>query len=290
MNRLEERMVEVLRELKETYGALSIRAEFEEEGTKLEEMLRFKEIAMAAGLNLTLKIGGCESMRDMLESRIVGVNTLAAPMIESAYALKKYLLAVAKVFPREEREHLEILCNIETMTALKNFEGMLGISEISGLDGIVVERVDLCFSQGMPEAGIDDPKINTLVRDVLTKAKKAKLTTTIGGGVSANSIEFFKDIRDVLTRYETRKVTFETSRALKGKSAEGILKAIFFETLWLKNKMTFQQGIYEKDRRRLDLLSQRYGDTFQSDIPVEAGSPVESPAALPGRQGKGHAS
>ena len=51
-------MLDVLKELKEKHGALSVRAEFEQEGTSFEELLRLKEICMAAELGLTLKDRG----------------------------------------------------------------------------------------------------------------------------------------------------------------------------------------------------------------------------------------
>jgi len=259
MNQHEVRMVNILKELKTNYGALNVRAEFEAEGTRLDELLRLKEISMAAGLGLTLKIGGCESLRDMLEARTVGVNCIAAPMVESAYALKKYLMAIGKVFPPEERANMEVLCDIETISACQNFNQMMSIPEINCLNGIVMERIDLCFSQGMEDWEMDDPRINEQVEDVLKKAKVNNLTTTIGGGVSAGSLAFFRKVADGLDRFETRKVTFDASRALAHHPDQGILKALAFEVLWLENKTAFHQGIREKDNQRMELLKQMYG-------------------------------
>ena len=260
MNKLEERMVDVLKELKEKYGAVSVRAEFEAEGTKLEELLRLKEICMVAGVGLTLKIGGCESIRDMLEARIVGVNYLVAPMVESAYALRKYLQAVNKVFPPEEKESIEILCNIETETAYKNLPEMLQIPEIDTLQGIVIERVDLCFSLGLDEQAINNKEINEIILDVIAKTKKknGKLICTVGGGVSAQSLPFFESIpKGYLDRYETRKVCFSWSDTIKDRD-KAILKALGFEVLWLRNKLDYYSNITSADRKRMGLIEQRY--------------------------------
>jgi 4-hydroxy-2-oxoheptanedioate aldolase len=260
MNKLEERMVDVLKELKEKYSAVSVRAEFEAEGTKLEELLRLKEICMVAGVGLTLKIGGCESIRDMLEARIVGVDYLVAPMVESAYALRKYLQAVKKVFPPEEKESIEILCNIETETAYKNLPEMLQIPEIDTLQGIVIERVDLCFSLGLDEQAINNKEINKIILDAITKAKKKskKLICTVGGGVSAHSLPFFESMpKGYLDRYETRKVCFGWSGAIKDKD-KAILKALGFEVLWLRNKLEYYSNISSADRKRMSLIEERY--------------------------------
>lgn len=259
MNMLEYQMVDILKELRKKYAAISVKAEFEAEGTRLEELSRLKEICMVAGMGLILKIGGCESIRDMLEARTVGINCLAAPMIESAYALRKYLLAVNKIFTPKERENIEILCNIETISAIKNLDEILEVPEISILQGVVIERVDLCFSLGMDENSINDPKINQIVLEIIKKVKKKGLLCIIGGGVSADSMPFFHaNSKGYLDRYETRKLCFNCPEALKNSPEKGILKALGFELLWLKNKLSYYKGVSSADKQRMALIEHRY--------------------------------
>ncbi|MFA7676571.1 MAG: aldolase/citrate lyase family protein [Candidatus Omnitrophota bacterium] len=265
MNSFELQMVDMLKELKENYSAVSVRAEFESEGTKLEELLRLKEVSMTAGLGLTLKIGGCESMRDILEARVVGVNCLAAPMVESAYALSKYLRAVDKVFLPEEKKNIEIVCDIETINASDNLEKMLLVPEISGLQGVVIERVDLCFSLGLKENDINSSKVNDIVLNIIQKAKKKNLLCIIGGGVSADSLDFFRSLpTGSLDRYETRKICFNCPKALGSQAQKGILKALAFEVLWLKNKFSYYEGISSADKKRLSLLEERYHEAIDA--------------------------
>ncbi len=259
MNKIEQKMVDILKDLKENFGAISVRAEFEAEGTKLEELLRLKEISMTAGLGLTLKIGGCESIRDMLEAHTVGVNYIVAPMVESPYALRKYLQAIEKIFPTDELKNIEVLCNIETKIACENLHKMIEIPEIKFLKGIVIERVDLCFSIGKSEKDINDDDINEIVLNTIKKAKDGGLSCTVGGGVSAHSLAFFKSIPNgFLDRYETRKVCFSFPEAIKSDPEKGILKALGFELLWLKNKTGYLKGIYESDTARMELIERRY--------------------------------
>ena len=259
MNTLEHKMVDVLKELKEKHGAISVRAEFEQEGTKLEELLRMKEICMFADLGLTLKIGGCESIRDMLEAKIVGVDYLVAPMVESAYALRKYLQAVDKLFTPDERQHTQILCNIETITALNNFEEMLDIPEIPLLEGIVIERVDLCFSLGRDERCINDEEINELVADVIEKGENKKLDLYRGRGRRGSfSAILFRLPKDHLNRCETRKVCFDYEKGKKHDLGKGILKALAFELLWLRNKLGYYDAITALDRQRIGIIEDQY--------------------------------
>ena len=84
MNNLEKKMVEVLKDLKENYHVEGIKAEFEAEGTRMEEALRLKEVITKAGLDLTIKTGGCEAIKDMYDARSIGVTRIVAPMIESS--------------------------------------------------------------------------------------------------------------------------------------------------------------------------------------------------------------
>ena len=259
MNTIELRAVEILKDLKENHAAIAVKAEFEAEGTRLEELLRLKEVCMQADMELILKIGGCESVRDMLEAQIIGVDYLVAPMVESPYALQKYLQAVNTVFPSKEKEHVAFLCNIETITAMNTIDAMLSIPEINLLKGIVIERIDLCFSLGLPESAIDEDQIKQYVLSAMAKAKEKNLMCTIGGGVSANSLSFFKSLpQDYLDRYETRKVTFNGRYLLSSEPEKGILKALGFELMWLKNKINFYKGISAIDEQRISHIEKRY--------------------------------
>ena len=67
MNNLEKKMLETLKDLKANHHVIGIKAEFEAEGTRLEEALRLKEVVTLAGLDLIIKVGGCEAIKDMFD-------------------------------------------------------------------------------------------------------------------------------------------------------------------------------------------------------------------------------
>ena len=185
MNLTERKMVDVLKDLRENFHVVGIKAEFEAEGTRLEEALRLKEVCMKAELGLTIKIGGCEALRDMYECRVIGVERMVAPMVESAYSLEKFLDAAKMAFPEDERKDIVFAVNVETISACRAFDEMLALPTIGLLGGVVMGRVDLTGSMKVGRDAVNSPEVFEITRDLLCKAKTKSLETAIGGGVSA---------------------------------------------------------------------------------------------------------
>ena len=259
MNNLERQMVDVLHDLKENHFVVGIKAEFEAEGTRLEEASRLKEVITRAGLDLTIKVGGCEALKDMYDARSIGASRIVAPMIESPYALKKALSAAKMVFPSEERNQVALLVNIETKLGYDHFDEMLALDNISELDGIVLGRVDMTGSIGLTREDINCDQIFDMACDMFTKAKKKGLKCVIGGGVGKESLPFFNRLpKGLLDSYETRKVIFKCPEAMQENAPVGILKAVGFELMWLKNKRNFYGAIYTEDEHRINMLERRY--------------------------------
>ena len=259
MNRMELEMVNLLRELTERHGVSGVKAEFEAEGTRTEELMRLKEICLAAEISLTLKIGGCEAVRDMYDARAIGVDHLVAPMVETKFALQKYLKAIDTVFPKDEQEEIEFLINVETRLAVENFDEMLKLSNISRLDGIVMGRVDLVGSMGLDRKEMNTDRVFQLVVSLFTKAKERDMTCVLGGGIAVNALPFIRAIPlHLVDRYETRKICFSCPAALEMDAEQGILQAVRFELLWLQNKRSFYKTISEEDDKRISMLEARF--------------------------------
>jgi hypothetical protein len=258
MNLLEKRMVELLTELKEQHNVAGVKAEFEAEGTRMEEAMRLKEVSMKAGLGLTLKIGGCEAIRDMFEASMLGTEHLVAPMVETPYALKKYLAAVKIAFSEDQRADMDFLINLETITACENFEKMLQLPEIGLLNGIVLGRVDLTGSMNLTREDINSEQVRTICLKMASMAKEHGKTVVVGGGVSVHSLPFFRSFPEChIDRFETRKVVFKCPGALQNTEA-AFLKAVEFEIMWLKNKKAYYSQISIEDDTRLKMMEERY--------------------------------
>ena len=259
MNLLEQRMVDQLTGLREKHHVIGVKAEFEAEGTRLEEALRLKEVVTKAGLDLTIKIGGCEALKDFYDSRAIGVTHIVGPMIESAYALKKYLASARISFPKEEFETVKFLINVETITACNAIDEILTKYDITGLSGVVIGRVDLTGSLGLARENVNDDLIFDITSRVVAAARAKNLEVVVGGGVSKETIPFLQRFpAGSINRYETRKVIFSCPGAMSDGYDVGILKAVGFELMWLKNKRDFYGLIYKEDETRIEMLERRY--------------------------------
>jgi 4-hydroxy-2-oxoheptanedioate aldolase len=255
-------MVDQLKDLKENHFAIGIKAEFEAEGTRLEEALRLKEVITKAGLDLTIKIGGCEALKDMYDARSIGVTRIVGPMIETKYALKKFLSCAALAFPEDESNSVDFLINVETISTVRNFSDMLTLPNINELKGIVVGRVDMTGSLDLTRSDINSAEILAICDEVMVKAKQFSpdMECVVGGGVSSESLGFFEQLTPgILDKFETRKVLFDAKNVtLQNGGDKGILKAVGFELMWLKNKRNFYGLIYREDEKRIEMLQQRY--------------------------------
>ncbi len=258
MNLTEKKMVDVLKELKEHYAVVGVKAEFEAEGTRTEELMRLKEICLAASISVTLKIGGCEAVRDMYDARSIGVNHLVAPMVETPFALQKYLRAVDLAFPHDEQKTVEFLINVETIMAAEMFPEMMQIPEIDKLGGVVIGRVDMVGSMGLDRKACNSEKVFDITTNILRHAKTRNMTGVIGGAIAVDALPFLRQLpAGLIDRYETRKVCFSCPDALGPRAEEGIETAVGFELLWLKNKRDYYATISAEDEQRIKMLEIR---------------------------------
>jgi hypothetical protein len=258
MNSVEKQMVEVLSRCRD-HGAVSVKAEFEAEGTRMDELLRLVDVARAANLKLTVKIGGCEAIRDLLEAKQVGVDFIVAPMVETPYALSKFVGAIKIAFNEDERMHTDFLFNLETITAFNNLSEMIHVAAEGKIDGIVFGRVDFSGSLGVGREGIESNQVTDMVIRTAKAAKEAELDFVVGGAVSSDALPQLQRINsEYLTRFETRKVVFASNALSRNQIDQTLLNAVHFELLWLLNKRSYYAQITAEDNKRIQMLESRW--------------------------------
>lgn len=258
MNKLEKKMVKILAQLRTEHGATAVKASLEAEGIMPYELLRTKEITMAAGVGINVKIGGCEAITDARVAKGFGVNALMAPMIESRFALEKFLTMASTVFDEEEREDTRLLINIETLDGCEKMDQILSADNIELLSGIVLGRADLSTAMK-----VEDPDSNVLLdkaKEIFAKAKVKSIRCLVGGGITAKTVPFLSKLSGLLDGFETRKVVFgnfcidyccrdhvELERA--------ILLALEFEYYWYLSRRQIYQPLLNEDAGRIRKLA-----------------------------------
>ncbi len=254
MNDSQKRMLELLRDLKENHGVVGVKAEFEAEATRTNELITLSQIVARADSDIYLKIGGCEAVSDIDDSKIFATRGIIAPMIETPFALKKFAGAAKKVYGNNE-EGTKFLINIETKTGYQNLDEILDAGE-GLIDGVVIGRVDLSASYGMDRSKIENEDIFNVCKDILTKVKKRGLMAGMGGAISADTIPNLEKLEGIIDRVETRKIIFDLTEGTD-KILTGLCKAIEFEYLYIYDLKQRYAAMADENKDRIAMLEQR---------------------------------
>lgn len=277
MNVLEKKMVGILKTLRENYGVTAVKINFEADGIRLGEILKMKEIVFYAGVGLTVKIGGCEALTDLRLSKMYGVNSIMGPMIESKFALEKYLAMVGGEYTSDELEDIRLLINIETLDGFERFDQMLTASNIEMLDGIVLGRKD--FAAALNIEDVNAPKVLSLAQDLFSKAKQRSLLCIVGGGMTVKSIPFLNQLKGLLGGFETGKVVFADYGKAESNMEEGIPLALKFEYHWYELKQQYYGSIYNEDAAKMKRLSAMLKIYGAEEVKVAPGQDFTSKVA-----------
>ena len=252
---LEQKLSDQLARLKEEYDLQGIKAEFEAEGSSFRDLVRLRRISDKLNVPLYLKIGGVEALRDIKDSLEIGVDGLIAPMVESAFGLKKFVDGVASIY-KDTRVHLSI--NIETQHAVGGVEEILKLGK-GRINNITIGRTDLSFSYFDPKVTPDSDFMFAMLEDLGEKISRSKMSMTVGGSLSRKSIEIFKcDTHKwprLIQRLETRKVILPTKVMLENKNS--IAEALRFEELYILSKKEMSDLFMESETARLTSLKMR---------------------------------
>jgi hypothetical protein len=257
MNVLEKSMITVLTELKEKYGVFEIKAEFEAEGSGMDEMMRLKDVTTAVGLPIIIKIGGVEAVTDIYSALLIGVRGIIAPMSETPFALSKYINMIDTMVAKDNAKDIEFAFNMETLTTFKNLDEMLSLPKISLIHGMTIGRGDLTGSMNLDRNAVDTPEIFEICHAACVKAKNKGIKTGLGGAITPASQKFLERLHAdrLLDKFETRKVVFPASAVGHGKAA--FLKALDFELQWLKSKRRFYSMVKVADENRIAAIEKR---------------------------------
>tara|TARA_B100001059_G_C17811047_1_gene572273 strand:- start:1283 stop:2026 length:744 start_codon:yes stop_codon:yes gene_type:complete len=245
-----QELVKCLKNFK-TQNLVGIKQSFEDEGVLLEDVLIIRQLTKLNQLKLTVKIGGCEAKSDIYNCVNMDVNGIVAPMIETEFALQKFIESIS------DSNKCKLYINIESETGYKNIDKILKSPSAKMLSGIVIGRSDLVKSLGYDKSNVNSNFVYNMAEEIFKKAKSFGLETLMGGNISTKSIDFITKLTNlkILDYVETRNVII----LLKDISDlnESIKSAIEFESIWLDYKATKYGLLYREYMDRSDLLKER---------------------------------
>lgn len=227
--------------------ATGLKGEFEGEGASREQIAREFALSCKHGIEYLVKIGGCEAKTDIAYLESIGINSLTAPMIETEFAMQKFMSAI------KSRRFSHIGVTIETKTAVKNIHEILEIGDL--LTNVTVGRSDLSLSMGGIGAMAD--QITDSVAHVATAVRARGLEMTVGGSICIKTRELFRNntrLAELVSFIETRKVVMPMEQFL----IDGVLeKALAFELSILETDALYLEGQIITNNNRIEALKAR---------------------------------
>lgn len=232
-------------------GLVGIKQSFEDEGALLEDIKTIRKLTKLNNLKLSVKIGGCEAKSDIHECRYMEVDGIVAPMVETEFALQKFIESVSHI------SGIKFYVNIESKTAYENIDKILDSPSAKMLSGIVVGRSDFVKSYGYDKSYVNSDFIFEKTYEIMKKAKSYGLETLMGGNLSPKSVSFISKLKDenLLDYVETRNVIIKVGDI--SKLEESITSAIEFETIWLDYKSQKYKELSDSYYSRSQTLKER---------------------------------
>lgn len=256
---LKKNLITEIKKLKKL-GLSGVKLSLEDEGSSFRDLETMKKITKSLKVDLNIKIGGCEAKNDIIFCKSLSPNSVVAPMIESEYALKKFIKSVGN------KKKLKLLINLESISAIKNISKFLNSKYFEKLDGVVFGRSDLAGSLNLSKKDVNKDIIFKKIQRTIIKIKKrvkSNFLIKLGGSITPKSKNFIDKLykSKLINRIETRNIELKLNNNII-KNIEKIIPEIFkFELEWLKMKLiSVENKMLSKEyKTRIRELEERLG-------------------------------
>jgi hypothetical protein len=246
-----DKLIDILDQLK-NLGVSGIKISFEDEGALLNEMITMRAITRQSDLELSVKIGGCEAKRDIIDCINLDCETIVAPMIESKFALDKFLKSLSFYNYNKKKGF-----NLETIGGFKN---LTELSEIfNKVDFVTVGRVDFVASIDKNRDYVDTEEMYNTVEKIFQEAKNKGVSCYMGGAISIKSQDFIKKLmtNKLLDKFETRYIIYDCSKINIYELDKLLYLGNMFEVNWLKYINNRYSLYANKDLNRIKMIQER---------------------------------
>ncbi|MBL8019077.1 MAG: aldolase [Leptospirales bacterium] len=225
-------------------------------GTEVEDM-SFEEIRILRALcreivPLYVKIGGAEARNDMRALADLDVDGIIAPMIESVYALEKFIESMKDVLSPAAYRRIEKGINLETVTAFNRMSDILSSEGAQELVQVTAARTDLSGSLRVPA---DHEIIFDLCSHIVARSKEYGLRTSVGGAIKSATIERIVSEIEPDT-VNTRHMVMDAN-LLASKPVEILEKHLMFEVHLYQYLAMFSGPRQASHQKRAEVLLDR---------------------------------
>jgi len=257
-----DKLQKILLQLKDL-GCCCIKISYEHEGALLNEIISMRYLTASIGLGLSIKIGGCEAKRDIVDCIDIGCDTIVAPMVDSSFALNKFLNSLNQYGYCREKGF-----NLETINAFNCLDELS--RDFSKLDFVTVGRVDFVRSLNKNITFVDTDEMFEMVKKVFIKARENNTKCYLGGAISIDSKDFIGKLLEekLLDKFETRYVIFDCQVIDFNKLDELFYLANVFEVEWLKYINSKYTLLANKDLQRIKMLESKEKE-LQIEIEIQ---------------------
>jgi citrate lyase beta subunit len=224
-----------------------LKGEFEAEGLTRQDVAAEALFAARKGLDYLVKISGAEAKSDIYYLADLGVNAIVCPMVETEFAMSKYM----EMLPAGAFEHIGV--TIETITAVANIESI--IRQGKTLTELTIGRTDLTASWG--GKSVEDPRTIEMVKTVAKAGRAAGLKITMGGSISRGTRELLQsdaELRGLINYVETRKAVMPVENFLQ---EDTLAHALQLEEVLLRRRAKESERTLPAVNSRLAALSKR---------------------------------
>jgi hypothetical protein len=236
-------------------GCSGIKVSFEDEGALYNEIITMRNLTEKVGLELSVKIGGCEAKRDIIDCIDLNCDSIVAPMVESKFALNKFLTSLDSCnYTKKKGFNLETIQSFNNLQELSNSFGKL--------DFITLGRHDFVKSLSENSEYVDSDQLYEIAEKLFTFVKNnhKNMKCYMGGFLSKNSINFIKKLieKNLLDAFESRYIIFNIQNIKDLNNLEKCIElAQLFEFEWLNLIRNRYLNQANKDLKRIELIKNK---------------------------------